>query len=620
MRIRQITALMAAAVLLAGLPFPAARSDAGPVTVSVFRGDPGSQPTSDNKIYRLIEQELGLRFDFEFTSGDLDAAIGNILMSGKYPDLFDGSNDAEILIDSGALIDLLPYISAEGTPNLYQHLYTNDRISQLLSDDGKLYIIPNYGIFDNDQIVNESYGPAFLIQKQVIAWNEYRVPTTLNEYFDLIERYVAANPTAADGTPYTGFELMCDDWRNFGLLNPVQFLMGRPNDGEVLINPDNYHTETFINQDYAKGYYEKLNEAYGKGLVGADSFSIDYSEYISKLSSGTVLGVFDQVWNISVATSALKNAGMDENTYLSIPLVYDPEYVNGQMIEEHYLNGSAINKNRGFGISTSCDNPQVLVQLFETLLSDEWQTLLQWGVEGEDYYIDETGRMRMTPEQYAHLNDAEWLLANKAEALFQSTPKKQGTMDNGNAWNPAEQPENYFGLMNEYDQQFYASLGVTTPGELFNAPIELAPYGEAWQIDLMDVIDMNDEFLGIQIDSLPQLITCDPDEFNEKWDDFVADVSPSAAVITRYLQQKIYEIVGVDAPARDKTLYLPDDLRVIEAGAFQGIRNAEIHIPSGVETIGANAFDATALLVVHDNPDLFDWLQTQGYEVAVPGN
>ena len=87
-----------------------------------------------------------------------------------------------------------------------------------------------------------------------------------------------------------------------------------------------------------------------------------------------------------------------------------------------------------------------------------------------------------------------------------------------------------------------------------------------------------------------------------------------------FLQQKIYEIVGVDAPARDKTLYLPDDLRVIEAGAFQGIRNAEIHIPSGVETIGANAFDATALLVVHDNPDLFDWLQTQGYEVAVPGN
>ena len=49
-------------------------------------------------------------------------------------------------------------------------------------------------------------GPAFFIQKQVIAWNDYKVPTTLNEYFDLIERFITANPETKDGVSAGGHE------------------------------------------------------------------------------------------------------------------------------------------------------------------------------------------------------------------------------------------------------------------------------------------------------------------------------------------------------------------------------------------------------------------------------
>lgn len=44
--------------------------------------------------------------------------------------------------------------------------------------------------------------------------------------------------------------------------------MGRPNDGDVFVYiDDNYKTETFINQPYAKQYYKKLNEAYHVGFA-----------------------------------------------------------------------------------------------------------------------------------------------------------------------------------------------------------------------------------------------------------------------------------------------------------------------------------------------------------------
>ena len=170
------------------------------------------------------------------------------------------------------------------------------------------------------------------------------------------------------------------------MINPVQHLMGRPNDGDVFVYiDDNYKTETFINQPYAKPYYTKLNEEYHKGIINKDTFVQNYDQYIAKLSSGTVLGMFDQYWDFQPATDALVTAKMDKNTYIGLPLVYDPEYVDGKEIEEHYLNGAVINVNRGYGISVNCPYPERMVQMFETLMSDEWQTILEWGIEGEDY-------------------------------------------------------------------------------------------------------------------------------------------------------------------------------------------------------------------------------------------
>ena len=541
---KKILAIVLALAMVLGLVPAVMAEGQEPITVTVFRGDPGDQPTDDNKIYKKIEEELGIKFEIEFLANDLDQTLGLKIADDEFPDLFDGGNSAETLENAGVLIDLLPYITEEGTPNLYKHIYTDDRIKQLLTEDGKLYIIPNYGINYNDQIQNTCNGPAFFIQKQVIAWNNYEVPKTLNEYFDLIERFIAANPTTADGTPYTGFAILCEGWRHFCLINPVQHLMGRPNDGEVLINVEsgNWETETFIDKPYAKAYYKKLNEEYHKGLINKDTFVMNYDQYIAALSNGTVLGMFDQTWDFGTATDSLTASKMYENTYLALPLVYDPEYVDGQEIEEHYLNGAVMNKDRGFGISVSCKYPERMIQLFETLLSDEWQKLLQWGIEGEDYYV-ENGRMLMTREQYEQRSDAQWKRANRALAIWESAPKKQGTMDDGNAWDPANQPEIYFDQMSEYDKDFLEKCGKRTPAEFFNPPIELAPYGEAWQIDKTPIdVDYND-YLNIQDRWLPTIITCDEGEIDANWDAFVAEITPSAEIYTKFMQEEVLKLV-----------------------------------------------------------------------------
>ncbi|MBE5778972.1 MAG: sugar ABC transporter substrate-binding protein [Clostridiales bacterium] len=539
---RKLVALLLALSMILSMASIALAETEEPIVVTVFRGDPGDQPDSDNKIYKMIEEEFGIKFEIEFLAGDLDETLGTKLANEEYPDLFDGGNSAETLINAGALIDLMPYITEEGTPNLYNHI--KDLLPQLVNENGELFIIPNYGIHYNAQIQMACNGPAFFIQKQVLAWDNYPQIKTLDQYFDLIERFIAANPTDENGAAYEGFAILCEDWRHFCLINPVQHLMGRPNDGEVLINVNsgNYETETFIDKPYAKPYYKKLNEAYKKGLINPDTFVMTYDQYIAKLSSGTVLGMFDQTWDFGTATAALETAGMYKNTYIALPLVYDESYGFG-VIEEHYLNGAVPNKDRGFGISTSCEDPERMIALFEALLSDEWQKILQWGIEGEDYYV-ENGRMLMTAEQYNVRSDATWKKANQALAIWESAPKKQGTMDDGNAWAPADQDENYFALMSDYDKEFLTAYGYKKPADFFNAPIELAPYGEAWQIDKAPIQDDYDDYLLIQDQWLPKIImSADDAEFDANWDAFVAEITPSAQIYTEFMQAEVLKLV-----------------------------------------------------------------------------
>ena len=538
-----LSVLLMLALVLALVP--AAFAEEEPITLTVFRGDPGDQPADDNKIYKMIEDEFGVKFEFEFLAGDLDEKLGMMIAGEDYPDLFDGGNSADLIISNGALINLLDYINPEDTPRLWAHIEPQKARVIEKDEDGNdvLYIIPNYGLNDGDQIVNEVNGPAFFVQKQVLAWAGYPEIHTLNEYFDLIEKFLAENPTDENGSPYVGFDILCEDWRHFCLINPVQHLMGRPNDGEVLIDINNdFHTETFIDKPYAKAYYKKLNEEFHKGLISKDTFVMNYDQYIAQLSSGTVLGMFDQTWDFGNATAALKDAKMDKNTYVALGLVYDPEYVDGAEIEEHYVNGAVPNIRRGFGISVNCKCPERIVAMWEEMLSDRWQTIFNWGIEGEDYYVED-GRLLMTEEQYNQRNDNNWKLKNRALAFWESSPKKQGWMLDGeyagNAWDPANQPEIVLNLMNDYDKEFLSHYGYSKFADFVNPPIELAPYGEAWQIDYTPVDVEHQDFLDIQDKCLPELIMCEPDEFDSKWDAFVEEITPSATAFGDYMQEAV---------------------------------------------------------------------------------
>jgi putative aldouronate transport system substrate-binding protein len=159
----------------------------------------------------------------------------------------------------------------------------------------------------------------------------------------------------------------------------------------------------------------------------------------------------------------------------------------------------------------------------------------------------ENGRFLRTYDQIQNAANMVWRNKNSAYVLTNSMPKRQGEMDDGNKWDPMVQPECYYLQMNDYDKEFLAAYGMQRPLDFFNDPIALAPFGEAWQIDVTVDQDANDAKIGyqdVQRKMLPQVIMAAPEAFDATWDEYVAaaEAVPVSDFVD-FMQESILELV-----------------------------------------------------------------------------
>lgn len=128
---------------------------------------------------------------------------------------------------------------------------------KLSQDDGHIYWINQFGNIYGKKATTHG-DEAFWIQTRVLKWADYPEIHTMDQYFDLIEKYNEANPTMDDGTENIPYTILCDDWRYFCLENAPQFLDGYPNDGSCIVDPDELKIVDYNTTPTAKRYFQKL--------------------------------------------------------------------------------------------------------------------------------------------------------------------------------------------------------------------------------------------------------------------------------------------------------------------------------------------------------------------------
>lgn len=440
----------------------ASKEDSGEIKeFTAFFATPGSEINDDNEIQQIIAEKVGAKCKETWLTGQTDKeAIGTMIAGGEYPDFIEGGSATPQLIDAGALVPLDDYL--DQYPNI-KALFSEQDWDKLRQSDGHIYFIPQFGTVKGRERVCTHNDEAFWIQTRVLEWAGYPKVETMDEYFDLIEAYNEANPTMEDGTTNIPYTILCEDWRYFCLENAPQFLDGYPNDGSCIVDPDELKVIDYNTTPTAKRYFQKLNEEYQKGIVDPESFTQTYDEYISKLSTGRVLGMIDQWWDFAyTAEDSIKSQGLDAQGCQYVPL---PITIEKGMKNQWHNSGAVLNVSSGIAITTSCDDVEGALQFMNDLLDQEIHNLRFWGVEGVDYSVNENGEFVRSTEQRQQATDS----AYKASHLctYSYFPQYSGTSDDGINANKSDGQENeFFDGLSDSVKKCFEAYGAQTYVEM----------------------------------------------------------------------------------------------------------------------------------------------------------
>ena len=472
-RRKLISVLLAAtmmAAMFAGCGSDAASTDAkenadgadsteagGVKEFTAFFAVPGSEINDDNEIQQIIADKTGVKVKETWLTGQTaEEAVGMMITGGELPDFICGGSGQSQLYDADVLVALDDYL--DDYPNI-KNFFTQQQWDQLRQDDGHIYWIPQFSNIKGEEKVCTHNDEAFWIQARVLKWADYPEIRTMDQYFDLIERYNEANPTMEDGTENIPYTILCDDWRYFCLENAPQFLDGYPNDGSCIVDPETLTVIDYNTTDTAVKYFQKLNEEYQKGIVDPESFTQTYDEYIAKLSTGRVLGMIDQWWDFAyTAGDAIKQAGLDAQgcDYIPLPITIDESVKN-----QWHCSGGVLNVSDGLAINTSCEDVEAALQFVDDLLSQDIHNLRFWGVEGVDYNVDDNGEFYRTEEQRTRAVDTAYKASHTC--TYSYFPQYSGTSDDGiNANKPDGQANEFFDGLNDDVKEAFSAYGAET--------------------------------------------------------------------------------------------------------------------------------------------------------------
>ncbi len=436
-----------------------ATTEPGEVTeFTMFITMPGSEINDDNEIAQMIADKWGVKVKETWLTGQTASeATGTLIAGGEYPDFID-SDEMNLLIDADALIPLDDYI--DQYPEFRDTWFTPEEWDKFRQPDGHIYWINPFGNTMGESKATTHNDEAFWIQVKVLEWAGYPKIETMDQYFDVLEGYIAEHPTMEDGTENIAYTILCEDWRYFCLENAGQFLAGYPNDGSVIVNKSNMTIEDYNTSEDTKLYLKKLNEEYNKGFVDPESFTQTYDEYIAKLSTGRVLGMVDQWWDFAYTVNdSFKQTGLDLKgcNYVPLGLTTKPGMEN-----RWHTYDDTVNQASGIAITTDCKDPDKAFKfLVDCAMDQELHDLRFWGVEGVDYTVDANGLYERSPEQRQNWADTSYQASHRCQYSY--FPQWHGTSRDGkNANKPEEQPSEFMSDMAEPLKKCFDAYGHTT--------------------------------------------------------------------------------------------------------------------------------------------------------------
>lgn len=508
-----------------------------PVTFTFYSAD-GLEDTWTDPVAQMITEKTGVTLKMDYPADSNDNRIELMVATGEYPDFVFAKGSVSTLIRNDALIDMSDLIDEYG-PNikkLYGDEYENLRYS---SEDPSIYQLCS------DKVQEETLETSGTAQLQwaVLQENQYRVPYTLEEYTQMIRDYMEKYPMI-NGKPAIGISIVCSDWHWYTMLsNPSGYMNGSADNGQWIVDDEKQEVYYKHAADGQKEYYKWLNEMYNEGILDPEFATQTHEDFVLKVAEGRVLGLLDEEWDYTGAEISLRADGQEEHTYAGLPVTIDRSVKCPSLKQQNLAVGW------GIGITKSCKDPVRAVRFLDWLCSDEAQILLNWGIEGVDYYYDENGKRCITEEDLeASRKDTNY--SERTGVGFRVYPYpsygNQSVDSTGNSYSKSSREMVKEGY-DEMEKEALKAWNVDMLTDIFPQKEEFSKdaYSPLWALTLPDGLEkMLVALDNVSWKGLIECVVSPADDFDAKWDE---------------LQQNLKD-AGLEKADREMTALLRDEI------------------------------------------------------------
>ena len=517
--------------------------DKSPITFEYFNAD-GKNGNWDNPVAKAITEATGVTLDVSYpvaSQGDAKEDVALMIANDEYPDMIYAKGSATDLYQAGALIDMTDLIEKYG-PNIKKMYGAEMEKLKWSQDDPGIYQLSYAGV--NQKTLTT--GGSCQIQWAALKENDYKYPKTLDEYEKMIKSYLAAHPKTEDGLDMIGITMSASDWHwMITLGNPAGLIAdASPDNGQWSID-DEYNVHYKHVTDEEKEYFKWLCRMYNEGILDPNFATQTDDDYIAKVASGRVVAITDAEWHYSQCEATLVADGKVDQTYVGLPVTLREDQVEKALLYQ----GTTV--GWGIGITKSCEDPVRAIKFLDYLCSDEGQILYHWGIEGENYFLDDNGQPYRTDEEVAKAQSDPDYAKNTGIDNYTGFPI-YGTgsySEDGFPYTPTTK-ESVIANYNTAEKEGCEAMGFEMLTDMFAQPEEfdLLPYSALWAYQQPQELAEKQTILDeIAWPGLVKCVTGTEDEFDANWESMVQELTDNGLAdaeeaMTEFLATKLVDV------------------------------------------------------------------------------
>ena len=517
--------------------------DKSPITFEYFNAD-GKNGNWDNPVAKAITEATGVTLDVSYpvaSQGDAKEDVALMIANDEYPDMIYAKGSATDLYQAGALIDMTDLIEKYG-PNIKKMYGAEMEKLKWSQDDPGIYQLSYAGV--NQKTLTT--GGSCQIQWAALKENDYKYPKTLDEYEKMIKSYLAAHPKTEDGLDMIGITMSASDWHwMITLGNPAGLIAdASPDNGQWIID-DEYNVHYKHVTDEEKEYFKWLCRMYNEGILDPNFATQTDDDYIAKVASGRVVAITDAEWHYSQCEATLVADGKVDQTYVGLPVTLREDQVEKALLYQ----GTTV--GWGIGITKSCEDPVRAIKFLDYLCSDEGQILYHWGIEGENYFLDDNGHPYRTDEEVAKAQSDPDYGKNTGIDNYTGFPI-YGTgsySEDGFPYTPTTK-ESVIANYNTAEKEGCEAMGFEMLTDMFAQPEEfdLLPYSALWAYQQPQELAEKQTILDeIAWPGLVKCVTGTEDEFDGNWESMVQELTDNGLAdaeeaMTEFLATKLVDV------------------------------------------------------------------------------